>query len=144
MSFDLKILQGDLQIGSNRDLAKVENTEKLVQDILKIVLTPLGGNPFFPWYGSPIDQSLIGTAFDEVFINQVARSQLRTSLETLQNMQKEQLRMQPQLITPQEQIAAVQDITVHRNTVDPRFFSIFIGVLSKAFRRVETSVDVRP
>ena len=48
MSFDLQIKNGDLQIGSNGDVAQVFDTEKLVQDILKILLTQSGANTFFP------------------------------------------------------------------------------------------------
>jgi len=142
MSFDLRVKDGDLALGSNRDLATVENSEKLVQDVLKLISTPIGSNPFFPWYGSPIERSLIGTPFETNFIESIATQQLKSSLETLQNLQKEQLK-QFQLVTPQEQIAAVQDITVQRNTIDPRFFRILITVLSKAFRQVQTSLTVR-
>ena len=39
MSFDIKISQGDLAIGSDGDLARVEDTDKLVQDVLKILMT---------------------------------------------------------------------------------------------------------
>ena len=141
MSFDLKISQGDLRLSETRDLAIVENSEKLTQDVLKIVTTPIGGNPFFPWYGSPIEQSLVGTSFETQFVAAVATNQLRTSLENLQSLQKEQLKT-AQLVTPQESIAAVQDINVHRNTIDPRFFRLTITVLSKAFRRVQTSLQI--
>ena len=61
MSFDLKLFGGDLEI-SNGDFSIVEDEDKLVQDILKLVSTQLGSNPFFPAYGSPISQVLIGTS----------------------------------------------------------------------------------
>ena len=87
MSFDLKIQQGDLQIGTNGDFQRVENTDKLVQEILKIALTPLGGNPFFPFYGSPISRTLIGNPFDFEMTSTIASDQLKASLETLKNLQ---------------------------------------------------------
>lgn len=141
MSYDLKLIQGDLQIASG-DLAIVEKSDKLVQDILKILSTQLGANPFFPWYGSPISRSLIGTALDYKFVSQIASSQLQSSLETLQGLQKEQLRITPQLITPEEQIAAIQDVSVLRSNVDPRFYQVRVTVLNKAFRRVPAAVDI--
>lgn len=143
MSFDLKIKNGDLTFGPTNDLAIVENGEKLTQDILKIILTPIGGNPFFPWYGSPISQSLVGSAYEANFIASIASNQLRSSIEKLQNMQKEQMRSTNQIVTAQEQIAAVQNINVERNSVDPRFFSVVLTVLSKAFQRVQAQFDVR-
>lgn len=141
MSFDLRVVGRDLAIGTNSDLSTIENSEKLIQDVLKIVLTPIGSNPFFPWYGSPITKSLLGTAFEEKFVSAVASNQLRTALETLQNLQREQLK-QSQVVTPQEQIAAVQNVIIERNVLDPRFFSVRLTVLNKAFRRAQTAFTV--
>jgi len=141
MSFDLKIDKGDVVLGPDSDLRTVENSEKLTQEVLKVVSTPIGGNPFFPWYGSPIQRTLVGTAFTTVFISSIAETQLRTSIENLQGLQKEQLKTS-QVVTPQEQIAAVQNVLVERNSVDPRFFRIQLTVLSKAFRQVQTSLQI--
>jgi phage baseplate assembly protein W len=142
MSFDLKLQNGDLQISNTNDIAKVEGSDKLKQDIIKIISTPIGSNPLFPWYGSPINQSLIGTAFSSNFISNLASVQLKASLENLQNIQKEQAKGN-QIVTPQEQIAAVQDVIIQRNTEDPRFFKIMLTVLSKAFRQVQTSLNIQ-
>lgn len=141
MSFDLKIQGGDLALSGTGDLAIVENTEKLVQDVLKIVSTQIGANPFFPWYGSPITKSLVGRPYDTEFINAIATQQLRTTLERLQGMQKDQLRTN-QVVTPREQIAAISNVQVERNLTDPRFFKIVLTVLSKAFLEVQTQVDI--
>lgn len=141
MSFDLKIVDGDLALSNKNDLAIVEGNDKLTQDILKIVSTPLGSNFFFPWYGSPITSTLVGTAYTGNFISAIATTQLRNSLEALKSLQSEQAKTN-QIVTPQEQIAAIEDVLVERNTVDPRFFSIVLTVLNKSFRRVETSFSI--
>lgn len=141
MSFDLKIQDGDLAIAASGDLATVEDTEKLVQDVLKIVSTQVGANPFFPWYGSPITKSLVGRAYETNFITSIASQQLRATLERLQSMQKDQLRTS-QVVTPREQIAAISRVHVERNVSDPRFYKIVLTVLSKAFLQVRTELDL--
>lgn len=141
MSFDLKIRDGDLVIGQNNDLDIVENTAKLIQDILKMIMTPLGSNPYFPWYGSPITRSLLGRALDQDFVANVATQQLRSSLERLASLQQSQFR-RDQLVTASEQLAAIQHILVERNAVDPRFYTIFLTVLTKAFSRVDIPIEV--
>lgn len=141
MSFDLKIVDGDLSLSNKRDLAVVEREEKLIQDILKIVSTPLGSNFFHPWYGSPITSTLVGTAYTSNFISAVATTQLRNSLEALKSLQAEQVKSN-QIVTPQEQIASIQNVAVDRNVVDPRFFSVVLTVLNKVFRQVETSFAI--
>jgi len=140
MSFDLKITDGDVVI-KDGDLRKVENNDKLIQDILKLVLTPLGVNTQYPWYGSPVSKSTIGNALDVTFAFPIATSQLRSSLETLQRLQKQQANFQ--MVTATEQLAAIQDLKVEQNQVDPRFITIKIRVLTKALSSVETEFSIR-
>ena|ERR1035437_6684194 len=142
MSFDFMISAGDISIGQDGDIQKVENTEKLEQDILKMAITPLGSNPFQTWYGSPISKSLVGTAFDMQFISTVASGQLRTSLETLQRLQKIQTSFQ--IISASEQIAAIRQVSIDRNIVDPRFFTVVITVVAKDLSTAQAKFNVKP
>jgi len=142
MSFDFKILDGDFVLGSNGDLERVENTEKLVQDILKICITPLGSNVFFPWYGSPIGKSLIGNALDMEFMSTMASSQLTSALEALQANQQEQAK--GQRVTPFEHMAAISQVRIERNDIDPRYFSVLVRVLTRALTEASTEFTVKP
>ena len=143
MSFDFKINStGDLSIGEDGDLSRVENTEKLIQDILKIVITPMGSNQFYPWYGSRLSKSLIGQVFDFEFLSTVASSQLQNALENLQRLQQEQARQQR--VTPFEQLAAVKGVRIERNQVDPRYFLVIINTLTRAFTEANTALTIRP
>lgn len=143
MSFDLKIQQGDIKIGTDGDFQKVEDNEKLIQDIAKIATTPLGGNPFFPWYGSPVSKTLIGSPFNFDMIGTLASAQLRQSLETLQLLQQTQVKV-GQRVSPGELLAAIQDLRIERNQVDPRYFSVSIKVLTKALTVVTTGFTTDP
>lgn len=140
MSFDLKLFGGDLVI-KNGDVDVVEDSDKLVQDVLKLVSTRLGSNPFFPAYGSPISQSLIGSVHDQEFTEDIATQQLRSSLERLQDLQSDQLRSN-QVVTPEEQIAAIEDVRVSQAKNDPRFYIVNLTVISKAFQRIPVSFSV--
>lgn len=131
MSFDLKIEQGDLKIGGDGDFQKVENTEKLVQEVLKIAETERGGNPFFPWYGSEVGRATIGTPFQFSALNNIGADQLKASLETLQKLQRVQQKS-GQKVTSAEILAAIQDVRIERNQVDPRYIRVFIKILSQA------------
>jgi hypothetical protein len=140
MSFDLKLFSGDLVI-KNGDFDTVEDSDKLVQDVLKLVSTQLGSNPFFPGYGSPISQAMIGSTFDVSFSEDIATQQLRSSLERLQDLQNDQIK-QNQTVTPEEQIAAIEDIKVSQARNDPRYYIVNLTVISKAFQRVPVSFAV--
>lgn len=139
MSFDLKISGGDFII-SNGDLKKVINTEKLIQDILKICLTKAGANPLNPWYGSFIYNSIIGTAQDPGLLIQIGKSQLSTALDNLKNLQTAQVKSF-QRVSPDEQIGAISNISITNNN-DPRAYNISISCLTKGFNKTNATFVV--
>jgi len=140
MSFDLKILNGDLAIGSNSDLDTVQDTDKLIQDILKMLLTPVGSNLFFPWYGSLLSASVIGSPLDQEFIYNTARSQIEDSLRILQNLQKQQATWQK--VTSSELLAAIKEVYVERNVVDPTYYLVTVSVLTKNLKTTYVNFDI--
>lgn len=140
MSFDLKVKSKDLVL-VNGDFKLVKDSEKLIQDILKIALTSAGGNPSFPWYGSYVSRTLIGSGFDTSITFQLAQSQLQNSLEALKDLQQAQVRS-GQRVSADEQISSIMDISINRNKKDPRLFDVRIKVLSKGFKPITTAFTV--
>jgi hypothetical protein len=121
-------------------LAIVEDADKLVQDILKLVSTQLGSNPFFPGYGSPISQILIGTS-DISLSEEMATHQLKASIERLKDLQQDQIKHN-QIVTPQEQIAVIRDVSIRQARDDPRYYYVNLTVINKAFQSVPVSFAV--
>jgi phage baseplate assembly protein W len=142
MSFDLGLKNGDLQI-QNGDLAKKVDSDKLIQSILKICLTPLGSNIFHNWYGSPINRNLIGSSLDTGILVQVAQSQLLSTLENLKNLQIAQTKSF-QRVSADEQISSILGVSVVKNAIDPRLFDIRIKVLTKGLKPIQTTFRVSP
>ena len=140
MSFDLKIINGDLSI-SNGDLLTATDSTKLVQDILKICLTEVGSNPLHPGYGSFLSRTVIGNPMYTTTIVQIAKSQLTTCLTNLQNLQQVQIKNR-QRVTADEQLAAITDISVIRSSLDPRLFNITIKGRTKGFKPITTAFQV--
>jgi hypothetical protein len=136
MSFDLKIRNGDLVLDRG-DLKTIVDSEKLIQDILKIALTTAGSNPMHPWYGSYVSRSLVGSGLSTDIIFQLGQTQLQNALEILKSLQDAQVK-QFQRVSPDEQINSISDISINRNTQDPRLFDVIIKVVSKGFKPVTT------
>lgn len=140
MSFDLKIMGGDFVI-KNGDLQKVQDGDKLIQDILKLCLTTAGSNPLHPWYGSFISRTLIGNAMDTSILIQISKSQLNSALENLKSLQDLQIKTF-QRVSADEQIGAISNISVLRSQTDPRLFTVNIKVITKGLRTVDVSFGV--
>jgi hypothetical protein len=136
MSFDLKLENGNLKLNPDGKLATVVNTEKLRQDILKIIVTPVGGNKANPWYGCDANKFLIGNLYDLNFAKDSATEQLRSSIENLKALQQKQLKTQ--FITASESIASIKDIYINTNAVDRRALEVKVSILSYAL----TTLDV--
>lgn len=140
MSFDLKIRAGDLVL-QNGDLQTVVDTEKLVQDLLKICLTSAGSDPMNPWYGSYVTRTLIGSSLIPSITIQVAQSQLQNAIESLKSLQAAQIKSF-QMVSPAEQISAILNIGITQNPTDPRIYQVGVKVLSKALTPVSASFNV--
>lgn len=140
MSFDLKIKNGDLVI-NNGVLQTVVDSEKLIQDILKMCLTTAGTNPLHPWYGSFISRTIVGNPLNSDVLVQISKSQLNTSLENLKNLQDQQVKTF-QRVSADEQIGAILDISIIRNQIDPRLFDVKIKALTKGIKPITTAFRV--
>lgn len=136
----MKINRGDLVI-ANGDLKTVVDSEKLIQDILKIALTTAGSNPTHPWYGSFISRTLVGNPNQSSVLVQIAKSQLSTALTNLQQLQDLQAQSY-QRMTADEQLAAISDISIVQNQIDPRLFDVVIKALSKGLKPITTAFTV--
>lgn len=140
MSFDLKIKNNDFVI-TNGQLQTVIDSEKLIQDILKLCLTTAGTNPLHPWYGSFISRTIIGNPLHNDVLVQISKSQLTTALENLKTLQDAQVKSF-QRMSADEQISAITDISIVRNAIDPRLFDIRIKALTKGFKPITTAFRV--
>src|SRR5271166_5060945 len=110
MSIDLMLINGDLVI-SGGELQTVQGSNKLIQDILKILLTDVGADPLQPAYGSFLSRTVIGTAIANGAIVQIAKSQINTCLTNLQQLQQKQVQSM-QKVSADEQLAAITGISV--------------------------------
>lgn len=140
MSYDLKIMNGNFVI-KNGLLQTVQDSEKLIQDILKICLTTAGSNPIHPWYGSFISRTIVGNPLHSSVLVQIAKSQLNTALENLKSLQELQVKSL-QNVSADEQISAILDISVLRSNIDLRLFNIQIKALTKGLKPISTAFTV--
>ena len=134
MSFDLALSKGDLAIGADGDLRKVRGTEKVTQDVLKVLHTPLGSNPYFPRIGNSLTALNIGENLNDQFAQTRVETSVTQAIEIVQNVQRNQeLR---QILTPEEKIAQIADISASIDPNEPRQYNISVIALTGALSSV--------
>ena len=126
MSFDLAIINSDLNLLPNGDIKTVSDTEKLRQDVLKIILTPLGSNIFHSWYGCPITDNVIGKNLPDNITSLEIQSTITDSLERLKALQIQQSTSQN--VSLAELINIVGEVVVARSNEDLRQLRIDIAI----------------
>ncbi len=141
MSFDLKIEKGDISIGADGRLNTVSDNNKLRQDIVKILLTKLGENKYHPTYGTNIGAIQIGHVADESLLELDLTSSAESALMRLISLQRGQSKRQ--YLTPGETIIAILDVSVGRDTIDPRLYNIFISVQTQRLTNLTETISVR-
>lgn len=141
MSFDLKIVGGDIAINSSGDVETVFNNDKIRQDIVKILLTKIGDNKFHPFYGSEIGALQLGHIADADLLELDLQSSAEEAIRKLISLQRKQSRRQ--FLSPAEVIVDIVDISVGRDVNDPRAWNIFISVLTQKLTTLTESVQLR-
>lgn len=86
MSFDLQLLNGDINFGGDGNPVQVVDKDKLAQDIAKILLTRMGSDLGSTQYGSVL-QDTIGQPFDFNILQTMIAKSVSDSLTFLQSLQ---------------------------------------------------------
>lgn len=141
MSFDLKIVKGDIAISRDGTLDVVTGNAKLKQDIIKIMLTELGENKYHPSYGSATGSLQIGSVLDAEMMAIDLSSSAEQAVRKIMSMQRTQARRQ--FLSPSEVILDVVNVSVERDQVDPRLYNIFISVITEQLDNITENVTVR-
>ena len=140
MSFDLDLTNNDLGIKTDGTIRTVDKVNKLKQDIIKIILTPIGSNRFHPWYGSQISDNVVGGVLpDNILFHNISAS-IQDSLSRLQTLQQAQ--STTQYITMSETLDSVREIAVQRSIIDQRQVNVVLLAMSRDFDAVEESFTI--
>lgn len=141
MSFDLRIESNDLIIGASGDVDIVQDNEKLAQEVIKGILTPIGSNRFFRWYGSAISIRTIGQVLDSSILEMEAQRSVEDLISNIIKLQKVQAR--EQYVSPGESIASIRDIQVLRNQEDPRQYEVKVSLITRQLTEVNETFELR-
>lgn len=141
MSFDLMLSNGDVIINSSGDVAIVTDQNKLIQDVIKIIITEQGTNIYHPMYGSLLNSRIIGQTLTVSNSVAILTASVNEAMTTLITLQKEQQRVQA--LSPAEQIVSVNNISVSRDPKEPRQLNATLTIKTGAGILVSETLTVR-
>lgn len=141
MSFDFQLINSDLNIKSDGTIRTVTGINKLKQDIIKIILTPIGSMRLHPWYGSAISDDIIGQNIPEEMLLEEIQTSIEQSLDRLKKLQIAQA--SGQTVSNDELIGLIEGILAQRALYDQRQITVIVSVFSKNLSQVEETFSVQ-
>lgn len=141
MSFDFQLINSDLNIKSDGTIRTVTGINKLKQDIIKIILTPIGSMRLHPWYGSAISDDIIGQNIPEEMLLEEIQASIEQSLDRLKKLQIAQA--SGQTVSNDELIGLIEGILAQRALYDQRQITVIVSVFSKNLSQVEETFSVQ-
>jgi phage baseplate assembly protein W len=140
MSFDLRIIEGDIVINRRGDVDNVVNSDKLAQDVLKVLNTTLGSDPFNPNYGSLLTAASIGQMSNIDIVTVQIQNIIEQSLQSLIQMQT--LQKTYQYVSDAETIVDFDSPIVEQSATDPRQYNITVSAVSRDMTPITMSFMV--
>lgn len=135
MSFDFALIDNDIKLLPDGQVRTVTDTPKLRQDIIKIILTPLGSNRFHQWYGCTVSADIIGKNITNEMLIMDIQSSITQSLERLKRLQLQQ--QTTQSVTLAELIHTIGNIGAYREIQDPRQIKIEVIVYTRRLTKID-------
>lgn len=129
-------VENDIHHTQAGDAILIQNEDLLYQAVLKILLTDIGSNPFFPWYGSTIRSRIGAKALGGVAA--LISEDVRKALSRVQKLQVEQSKYQQ--VTLKEKLYAIQSVQVLQHEQDPTTFLVDVVVQNASGEPVSLSI----
>ena len=140
MSFDLKLLGGDIVVDPSGDVNLVNEWELAKQQLFNSLVTPIGTNLYHEGYGSLLPYlSNNVVSFSE--IERDIKSSVQNTVNSLIALQKYQRNYQ--FLSPQETIVSINSIDVQIDSDDPRLINIYLSILNGSSEVLYESVTIR-
>lgn len=134
----------DFAVVNGREIERVEWAAKLRQEVDKIVLTSVGTNPVYQWYGTQL-VSYIGSkrVVRRGVVSTQLKSQIQEALHRLQEL-KTRVQAQYQKVAKEEMIASIDKIDVQVFADDPTSFTVEITLTNGGGTRlsIQTGITV--
>jgi hypothetical protein len=124
----------DHSLDSTGTFRTVENEQKLIQGMVKFLMTKLSSNPFFTWIGSSIPDVILQGIFNPDLLESQLLTDVSAALQRLKNIQFHQAKVQ--VLTLKELLDDIISVDVIQDTQDPRIFEITVSASTAAGNEV--------
>ena len=138
--FDIQIYNGDLSFNSG-EFTVVKNEQKMVQALVKVLITPVRSSSLRPNYGTDLTDALGQAMPDFIYLSKIEDS-IRDAIAFLMNEQTKAASRQ--YVSAGERINQLLSVSVQRNAADLRQIDVNIVIRAGNGNIVQRQFAIAP
>jgi len=132
-------IENDWQYTSAGALVKVRNFDLLRQEVMKVTYTEKGSNPFHPWYGTLLLESIGKKLTDQGITQNLILSDLQEAFRRWQAVKKKQEEDVGQVVSDEEFPARLVVVNMKQDATNPTILYVDALVQSRSNNPIQIS-----
>lgn len=136
-------IEHDWRIAQNGDTIEVRDEALLIQEILKIFYTLQGSNPFHPWYGTGLLNTIAKKLTASGIIQNFIVGDIQEAFRRWQSIKQQQEEVVGQFVSDAEYPFRLNTVTLEPSDKDPTVIFVNAVIQSRSSRPIQLSRGVR-
>jgi hypothetical protein len=132
-------VENDWRYDRRGEVIKVQNTDLLVQEVLKITYTEKGSNPFHEWYGTSILDGIGKKLSDRGIVQNMIVTDIREAFKRWQSIKKQQEETVGQFVSDEEFPFRLLLVNLEQDDNDPTVIFVNALVQSRSSQPIQVS-----
>jgi len=136
-------VENDWIYGRQGNTIEVRDEALLLQEILKIMFTLRGSNPFATWYGTLLTDTIGRKLSAGGLVQNLISSEITTAFSRWQNIKKQQEEAVGQFVSDREFPFQLLSVSVEQSTQDPTVIFVNASVQNRSGQPLDISRGIR-
>jgi hypothetical protein len=136
-------VENDWIYGKQGNTIEVRDEALLVQEILKLMFTVRGSNPFATWYGTLLVDTIGRKLSAGGLVQNLIVSEITTAFSRWQSIKKQQEESVGQFVSDREFPFQLLNVTVEQSTQDPTVIFVNASIQNRSGQPVDISRGIR-
>ena len=129
----------DWRISNNGDVITVQDEALLIQELQKDFFTMLGSNPFHPWYGTNLLDTIGSKLTTNGVVQNLIVSDIYTAFNRWQQIKQQQEQKVGQYVSDKEYPYRLLSVTLQQSQQDPTVIFVNITVQNRSTQPIQLS-----
>lgn len=132
-------IENDWRYDTSGKVIQARNADLLIQEVLKATYTVKGSNPFHPWYGTGLLESIGKKLTDQGFLQNLILNDVQDAFKRWQSIKKQQEENVGQEVTDEEYPFRLLVVNLESDSDDPTIIFVNALVQNRSSRPIQVT-----